>query len=318
MNSKSESTSLQWRLPSWVDSPVVSNRDRFADAYAAKTVDDILRGYVGKPAEGMDAFFDEAFSAVGKIDMCGVGLELGAGVGILSTYIARRFPRSGPIYAVEVVPRVVQLLQPKVIRKLCPNDPERIVSVTGSFDDMELPDSSVDFCIEYASLHHSDDLLVTLRETSRVLKPGAVLVMIDRIHHDGLTDEQREFMLDVQYSTDWLAANGYESGSLNRRQNGEHEYRRAEWLEMLKQAGFEVESEAELREVSWRQLYRSSMLCLPFRLRKALKLLPSRVSPHPGELGWLVCQLIGRKTKKESGFSPASSSFSVMIARKDG
>jgi len=307
---------LQWRLPDWMDSPVVSNRNRFAQAYAEKTVDEILQGYVGKSAKGMDNFFDEVFSAAGNINLNGVGLELGAGVSIFSTYIARRFPQTSSIYALEVVPKVVQLLQPRIIQALCPNDSERILPVVGSFDDVELPDSSVDFCFEYASLHHSDDLLVTLRETSRVLKPGAPLIMIDRIHHNGVTDEQREFMLDVQYSPEWLAANGYDSGPLNRRQNGEHEIRRADWVARLEQAGFKVEKEVQLREASWRHLYRSTMLSLPFRLRKVFNLLPSRVSPHPGELNWLVRHLMGSQDSKNSDFVAASSSFSVMVARK--
>jgi len=316
MKSEVLSTLLEWRLPSWIDSPVVSNRNRFAEAYAARTVDEILQGYVGKSAKGMDAFFDEAFSAIGEMNLHGVGLELGAGVSIFSTYIARRFPQAGPIYAVEVVPKVVQMLQPRIIKALCPDESDRIIPVIGSFDDMELSDSSVDFCVEYASLHHSDDLLVTLRETNRILKPGAPLIMIDRIHHDGLTDEQREFMLDVQYSPEWLATNGYDSGPLTRRQNGEHEYRRADWVAMLEQAGFKVEKEAELRETSWRHLYRAIMLSLPFRLRKSLNLLPSRVSPHPGELNWLARHLMGSQVKRESGFVAAASSFSVMVARK--
>ena len=307
---------LQWRLPSWIDSPVVSNRNRFAEAYATRTVDEILKGYVGKSAKGMDAFFDEALSAIGGINLEGVGLELGAGVSIFSTYIARRYPQTGPIYALEVVPKVVQMLQPRIIEALCPDESDRIIPVIGSFDDVELSDSSVDFCFEYASLHHSDDLLVTLQETSRVLKPGAPLIMIDRIHHDGLTDEQQEFMLDVQYRPEWLAANGYDSGPLTRRQNGEHEYRRADWVAKLEEAGFKVEEEVELRETSWRHLYRAIMLSLPFRLRKALNLLPSRVSPHPGELDWHVRTLLGNEAKKGEGFVAAASSFSVMIARK--
>jgi len=316
MDKEAQSIFLQWRLPSWIDSPVVSNRDRFAEAFATKSVDEILKGYVGKSAEGMDTFFDEAFLAIGNANLHGVGLELGAGVSIFSTYITRRFPKSEYIYAVEVVPKVVKVLQPKIIQALCSDDSKRILSVLGSFDDMEISDSSVDFCFEYASLHHSDDLLVTLLETSRVLKTGAPLIMIDRIHHNGVTDAQREFMLDVKYSSEWLAANGYDLGPLNRRQNGEHEICRKEWVAKLEKAGFKVEVVAELRVVSWWHLYRSLLLSLPFRLRKLFNLLPSRVSPHPGELKWLLYCLLGLPNKKECNFFEGSSSFSVMVARK--
>ena len=48
----------------------------------------------------------------------------------------------------------------------------RVTGVVGSFDDIHLPEESCDFCIEVDSLHHSDDLLRTLREIARKLKRG--------------------------------------------------------------------------------------------------------------------------------------------------
>ena len=70
----------------------------------------------------------------------------------------------------------------------------------------------------------------TLRETSRVLKPGSQLVAIDRAHYDGVSDEQLRFMLNVQYSAEWKRRNGYVDSPLSRAQNGEHEIRMKEWL----------------------------------------------------------------------------------------
>lgn len=54
--------------------------------------------------------------------------------------------------------------------------------MVGNFDDIKLENESVDFIIEFDSLHHSFNLDKTIRESARILKPGAKLLAIDRSH----------------------------------------------------------------------------------------------------------------------------------------
>jgi ubiquinone/menaquinone biosynthesis C-methylase UbiE len=306
----------KWKLPAWIDSPSITNRNSHAEQNALKSVDDVLLGYVGKDAGGMDHFFDECFSAIKNLCLKGVGVEIGAGVSILSTYVVRNYTEVKNIYAVEVVPKVVDLLQPIILRSNVESWSGTITPVTGSFDEMELEDASQDFCVEYASLHHSDDLLVTITEIARVLKPGGLLFMIDRVHHNRLSDQQRELMLNLEYSQQWLKGNGYDCERLTRRVNGEHEYRHSEWMEVLDKSGVDLVQEVELREVSWKHLFRKIVLKVPFSVRRVLRILPSRVAPHPGEVNWMFCQLIGVVSQYDSQFKRGSSSFNVMLAQK--
>jgi hypothetical protein len=71
------------------------------------------------------------------------------------------------------------------------------------------------------------------------LKPGGLLIGFDRVQPDTLTDEQVNKMLDTYYDKAFLIRNGYpEDFSFTRRNNGEHEYRKREWLDAFEYGGF--------------------------------------------------------------------------------
>lgn len=58
------------------------------------------------------------------------------------------------------------------------------------------------------------------------------------------------------------------------------------------QAGFDVVRRIELRTTGWKQLGYKLLLMLPFSLRRAFGIYPSRVAPAASELIWLIAQLI--------------------------
>jgi len=298
-------------------SPAITNRDLFALTLATQPDEVIITQYAGLTPRQIEDEFGEIFAIVRDlgIDLCGTGLELGAGVGVLSAVAVNCWPQIVQLYALEVVPKVIELLQPRTVRHIAPTGADKVLGVLGSFDDMRVPDGHFDFCIEYASLHHSDDLPRTLRETARVLKPGAPLVAIDRAHYDGVSDEQLRFMLDVQYSAEWKRRNGYSDAPLSRAQNGEHEIRMKEWLAAFDATGFEVVRRIELRPTGWCPLRYKAALMLPFRLRRALGLHPSRVRPALAELAWLAASVLGLP-RDSSTYLPAAKEHTLFIARK--
>jgi ubiquinone/menaquinone biosynthesis C-methylase UbiE len=113
--------------------------------------------------------------------------------------------------------------------------------VIGTFDTLELPDNSVDFILEIDSLHHSDNLVKTLKESARVLKKEGVLIAIDRCHPNSFTDKEVEKALGITYSNEFLKSNGYPQNIiLTRRDNGEHEYRLFEYENAFNKAGLEI------------------------------------------------------------------------------
>jgi SAM-dependent methyltransferase len=298
-------------------SPAITNRDLFAQTLAVQSDEAIITQYAGLNPLQIKLEFGEIFKILRDLGfrLEGTGLELGAGVGVLSAVAINHWPDVRQVYALEVVPKVIELLQPRAVRHICGERADKVVGVLGSFDSMAVPDGYFDFCIEYASLHHSNDLLRTLRETARVLKPGAPLVAIDRAHYDGVSGEQLRFMLDVQYSAEWKRHNGYADAPLSRAQNGEHEIRMKEWLATFEATGFDVVRRIELRPTGWKVLRYKATLMLPFTLRRTLGLFPSRVRPAWSEIFWLVGCLLGAG-QSSSTYLPAAKEHTLFIARK--
>jgi SAM-dependent methyltransferase len=297
-----------------IRSPAVTNRNLLAQKYAAGPIDHVLRQYIQMDLMQTHAFYSNVLGQLSPGLFRGTGLELGSGVCAFSGIVCEAFPDVDQIYAVELVPDVVTHLQPVTIPAVAPNHGDRIVRVIGSFDELEIPDGSVDFAIEVASLHHSNDLQKTLAEAARVIKPGGHLIAIDRVHPDQMTDAQREFMLGVEYPTEWLMENGYDKGPLTRRENGEHEIRKSEWVSVFATSGFEIETHLELRDLNFAKLLRGAQLRLPFPLRRQLNILPSRVRWHDGEWFWTLRALLGAKSSRV--FSPSTRNYSLYVARR--
>jgi SAM-dependent methyltransferase len=308
---------LRWPIPAaLLADPMIANARGLAAKYRDRPVEDVLDIYVKySDTAAVARQFDAVFAHLPAGLFRGRGVEVGAGVAVFSAMVARRFPEAEAIHAVEAVPEVVELLQPKVVAAVAGERAARVIPVIGSFDDIRLPDGTADFAIEVGSLHHSHDLGRTLAEVSRVLKPGGWVVALDRAHHDGLSEEQRRFMLEVRYSPEWLAANGFPPGPLSRRENGEHEYRLSEWRAAFAAAGFRLVKRFEMRPVGPRRFLRSLVLALPFGLRRALGWLPSRVREHPGEAWWRLRHLLGGG-RDDAVFHASPNEYTVFVLQK--
>jgi ubiquinone/menaquinone biosynthesis C-methylase UbiE len=233
---------LKWGIPAaLVESPAVEYRNHFAAALSHMTADEIVEAYVYMSCDAMHRLVCAACSAV-RFHPRGTGLDLGAGCGLLASTIAR-FREVEKIYAVEICESMVGRVIPKVAQRVLGTDARKVIGACGSFDDIELPDNSVDFIVEIDSLHHSDDLEQTLRECARVLRPGGQMLCFDRCHPDSVTDSEVERMLSEVYSESFLQKNHYPPGiRLTRRENGEHEFRLREWKAAFSSAGLKLES----------------------------------------------------------------------------
>lgn len=258
---------LAWQVPpELLESAAVENRNAFARHFENAPLARILEVYTKLDLGRAKRLIAAGEKTVLPRPLAGVGLELGAGTALLSTALAAR-KEIERVYAVEVVPEMVERIQRRVVESLLPlEDHAKVCRTRGSFDHLELPDGSADFVLELASWHHSDDLTRSLAETARVLKKGGLVLAFDRVQPDSTTDAAVEELLDRVYSREFLAKMGYPPGiRLTRRMNGEHEYRRREWLAAFAAAGLrpfamvELEREAEpptkslARLVGWSQ-----------------------------------------------------------------
>jgi SAM-dependent methyltransferase len=239
---------LAWHVPAeLLESDAVENRNAFARRFARSPLGQVLETYTKLDPKRARQLIEAGEKAVLPAKLRGVGLELGAGTALLSSVLARR-PEIARVYAVEVVPEMVETIQKRVVESLLPPAArEKVQRTRGSFDHLELPDESADFILELASWHHSDDLKRSLAEAARVLKKGGLVLAFDRIQPDAMSDGEVDALLDRVYQQDFLEKMGYPPGiRLTRRMNGEHEYRRREWLEAFAAAGFEVLGLVEL------------------------------------------------------------------------
>jgi SAM-dependent methyltransferase len=178
-----------------------------------------------------------AYRSVGLDELEGTGVELGAGCGLLAATVATG-AKVDRVYAVEICQVMADKIVPRVAERVLGINSHKVVPVFGSFDRLELDSNSVDFVVEIDSLHHSDDLAKTVAEAARVLKPGGRMLCLDRVHPNSVTDAEVESMLSQVYSRDFLIKSCYPPDViLTRRENGEHEFRRAEWEAAFAVAG---------------------------------------------------------------------------------
>lgn len=171
----------------------------------------------------------------------GVGLELGAGLGLLGI-VAAKAADVEAVVSLEICKTFVTSAIPSAANELLGSNSYKIIPTYGSFEDYEIGDNQIDFAVQIESLHHAYNLKKAAEELFRILKPGGFLYSLDRSHPDAVEDETLKGLLDHVYPKDWLIHHGYPSDKpMTRRENGEHEIRDKEWKQVFQDAGFKVE-----------------------------------------------------------------------------
>ena len=172
--------------------------------------------------------------------IAGIGLEVGSGPAALSSVLAKK-QAVEKIYALEVCEPIVKILMLKVVRYILGESDNKIVGVVGDFDNLELPDSSIDFIFDFFSLHHSNNLGDTIKECGRVLKPGGFVLCFDKARPDGYTKEDLDGLMDTEYGAEGKKRFNVPAGQkFTRRMNGEKEYRLKDWKAVFMNGGFQA------------------------------------------------------------------------------
>ncbi|MEZ5365632.1 MAG: class I SAM-dependent methyltransferase [Bryobacterales bacterium] len=261
----------RWPVPQdYLDSPEVAYRNLQAIELARGSAEELVGNYLWMAEADCERLLAQAQRHLG-FRFQGQGIELGAGCAMLSALVARS-PEVRSVYALEICEEMVRRGVPKVARHVLGSDAHKVKGVFGSFNDLQLPDNSLDFALEIDSIHHSHDLNLTLREAARVLKPGAQLLCFDRCHPNSLTDEEVDEMLSQVYSDEFMRKSHYPPGvKMTRRENGEHEYREREWMAAFQQAGFRVVgAKCFWREVRTARALKGLLQVLPAAIRRRL------------------------------------------------
>lgn len=254
--------------------PEIVSRNTHAKKISGLSIDEIVRENTNLMPKEMSSFVSEVMKSVG-LQVKGIGVELGAGsAGLSRTFIQNNKSSIELIYGVEIVSGVVEHLQTKVAMDVKP----KLTPVVGSFDDLKLEDNSVDFIIELDSLHHSNNLDITLKEAFRVLKPGGKLIAFDRVQFNALTNAQVKFMLDRVYPVSFLEQYDLPTNMiLTRRENGEHEITEDQWKKAISGAGFRLLEMLHFHRRSWKNLFYILVSQIPFKIRQKINKYPMLV-----------------------------------------
>jgi SAM-dependent methyltransferase len=169
----------------------------------------------------------------------GIGADLGSGTGV-GACIAAHIPAVKEVYAVECSELFVKDIMPAVFEKFH-GPADKIQRVVGDFNALNVEDQSLDFLVEIDSYHHSEDLDFSARESCRVLKPGGVVMAIDRAWPDHYTQADLDALLDREFNPNLKRKYGIpEDMPFTRRDWGEHEYTLKQWEQTFGQNGFET------------------------------------------------------------------------------
>ena len=101
--------------------------------------------------------------------------DLGAGSGYFTIRLAKAVGSMGKVYAVDIQPGMLELLQQAVARERLSN----VVPVLGAINDPKLPADSLDLVLMVDVYHEFSQPQVMLQRIKEALKPGGRLVLLE-------------------------------------------------------------------------------------------------------------------------------------------
>ena len=101
--------------------------------------------------------------------------DIGAGSGYYSSRIAKRVGPTGRVYATDIQPGMIALLDRRIKSEGLGN----VTTVLGGMDDPKLPPASIDLAIMVDVYHELQEPQVFLGRVRSALKPGGRLVLIE-------------------------------------------------------------------------------------------------------------------------------------------
>ena len=213
----------------------INKYNQFCKKLINHSADDISSIYSYFSINDHKNFIQEICNKI-NLDLSGTGLEIGSGPGIFSNSILKIFNDVDKIYLLEMIPEIFILMEK--VSKHNKTD-SRLSGILGDFNDLKIKDNSLDFVLDFDSIHHSENFDLTFKEISRVLKPGGVLLCFDRGHPNYISDKQVSDMLDIEYSKEYKIENNMDPNKkFTRRMNGEHEPLLKDWINTSKKYGF--------------------------------------------------------------------------------
>jgi len=130
--------------------------------------------WLSRPEREEEEHPDQALDAIGIVKGSAVA-DVGAGSGQITWRLAKRVGSAGKVYAVDIQPRMLELLQQNMAQRKIAN----VAAVLDTAYDPKLPPASVDLELMidvYHEFSHPQEMLRHLRDA---LKPGGRMVLLE-------------------------------------------------------------------------------------------------------------------------------------------
>lgn len=171
--------------------------------------------------------------------LAGTVVEIGAGTGWCSAVLSKR-ESIQRVYALDYDPVSVNELMPRAFTAFEANE-EKITRVLGSYNEMKLDNGSVDCVVSIGALHHSENLLSSLSESYRVLRPGGILIASEPCYPNSMSiGEQLQRENEIVDQSKAKKLYGKDSSEIKAIDNSDHFYRLAEYEGTANKVGFDA------------------------------------------------------------------------------
>jgi precorrin-6B methylase 2 len=131
--------------------------------------------------------------------------DIGAGSGYMTVRLARRVGAEGRVYANDLQPQMLALLQRRLAREQITN----VTLVQGAVDDPKLPPASVDLELMVDVYHELSQPQTMLRRLREALKPGGRLVLLEYRKEDPAIPIRVEHKMTVAEAKMEIEAEGF-------------------------------------------------------------------------------------------------------------
>lgn len=159
----------------------------------------------GRRIEGLE--IDEVVARIG-LQPGELVADMGAGTGIFSVSLARAIGPTGTVFAMEVDPGFLPMIEAKAVAGGVSN----VQTVLGEYGDPKLPRRDVDVAFFHDVIHHIQGRQAYLQTTARYLGPGSRIAVVD-YHGDrpgAPHSGQPELLITLAEVTEWMRVAGYD------------------------------------------------------------------------------------------------------------
>lgn len=160
---------------------------------------------------------DDAIAIIG-VKKGSTVADIGAGSGYWTVKLAKRVGPSGVVYATDIQPAMIALLEKSVAKARLTN----VKMILGAADDPKLSPASIDLAIMVDVYHELSQPQVMLRRIHEALKPGGRLVLLEFKKEDPSVPIRLDHKMSVAEAKLELEAEGFKLSRANDELSWQH------------------------------------------------------------------------------------------------